>query len=207
MITVLRVGGGAIQRDGREVQPKVLDELLLGPESQAPHRRMQAVGADDEVELPGRTAVECHLDAGLGLSQCRDGVVVEILSVVARSGRKNGRQVAARDLDPVPAELSGDPPDLTAVVVDRHQSFHVGGGRPDRLETLHLLDDREGRSAHVDRATTGRLTTRPLDDGDLEALPREEVGERRSGDAGADDEYRADRHEPIFAETRTVQVE
>ena len=97
------------------------DEVLLGPEREPPYRRVQAVGTDHDIEPAGLRLPERHLDAGIVLTQRGDRFLVEEVGVLACDGNQDGREVAARDLDGVPAGLRRYPADLPPIAVDRGQ--------------------------------------------------------------------------------------
>ena len=60
---------------------------------------MHAVGPHDQVEAARLAALEGDLDAVLALADVGDGVVEEVLDVVAGGGLEDAGQVAAQDLD------------------------------------------------------------------------------------------------------------
>ncbi|GIF69555.1 hypothetical protein Ais01nite_75900 [Asanoa ishikariensis] len=84
------------ERQRRHVQAEVADERLLGTERQPPHRRVQTVGADHEVEPASGGALEGDVDAAVVLREPRDGVVPDELGVVADGVEQHRGQVAAR---------------------------------------------------------------------------------------------------------------
>ncbi|MCY1014144.1 hypothetical protein OV079_53255 [Nannocystis pusilla] len=57
--------------------------MPLVAEHQPAHIRMQAVGADHQVEAPRRAALERHVDARLVLAQRRDRIAVDVLHLAA----------------------------------------------------------------------------------------------------------------------------
>src|SRR5690606_16491195 len=90
-------------RDG-EVGADPGGESLLGAEDQAADVRVQAVRADDQVEAARLAALEGHL---AGLADGGDGVVEDVLHVVAAGLVEDLAQVVAHDLD-VPVGERGD---------------------------------------------------------------------------------------------------
>ena len=63
---VVRVVGRTAERHGRDVDAEVPHEVALGAERQPPHRGVQAVGADDEVEAARCGPLEGDVDAARG---------------------------------------------------------------------------------------------------------------------------------------------
>src|SRR5699024_8597191 len=73
-----------VERRSREpcrVQAEWFDELLLWPERCGAHRRMQAVGTDDEVKSASRRVAEGDFDPVCILGESCDGVIEEVVDL------------------------------------------------------------------------------------------------------------------------------
>ncbi|WP_248961972.1 hypothetical protein [Sphaerisporangium perillae] len=151
---------------------------------------MDPVRAHHQVERARGTALERDVHAARGLGERGDGVAEDVPAsgggglLVQQPG-----QVTARDLDLAAGELAGEHREPAAVRAD---DLLVGAAG---LQPQHLAEDAHAlqhgavdRALEVDglpaRARGGSL----LDDGHVEAVAVEPVGESGAADAGAGDE-------------------
>jgi hypothetical protein len=81
---------------------------------------VQPVGADDQVDGPGRAPFEGHLGAVVTLGDVGDGVAEDVFDVVSGDGVEDAGQVAAEDL-----ELGDRPPESPSRSAGRRASCRL----------------------------------------------------------------------------------
>jgi hypothetical protein len=179
-----------------EAVAEVPVKLLLGPEGQAPGVRVQAVGADDEIESTLRAAAERHIDPVRTLVEGRDAVVEPELHVVADRGVQDLGEVAPGDLDvpaldPADHDVRLDRGDHAAVGVQKREPLSVDVGLPQLRQDPHPPYDFQCSPANVDRIAAAADHARLLHDRDLEAVSPQPVRQCGTSDTGTRDEYPA----------------
>jgi hypothetical protein len=200
-----RVHPEIVQRHRGDIEPHMLHKVPLGAERQPPHRRMQPVGPDDQVEPARGGTLERHVHAAVILREADDGVVKQELGHLA-AGLKPCRlkqrrcQLAARYLHLTagrrPSQrLQVDPPGPAPRRVEEAQRPHPGGGRPQPRHDPHSFGHRHGGAPHVHRAPARPLPSRALHDRYREPAPGQPVRQRRPGDAGPRDQHRLLAHQ------------
>jgi hypothetical protein len=193
-----------VQPHGRHVEAHVLDEVGFRPERQPTHRRVQPVGAEHQVEPARLGAVEGDAHPVLVLIQGDDGVVEQELGVVPTRLVQDRGEVAARQLHLAAAGrlLQGpqvDPSDAPARGVDEAHAGHVRAGLADAWHDPHPLGHVHGRPSDVHRTAAGPQRPRAFDDGGMESVPRQPVGQGRPGDAGSGDQHGLVAHDMLLS--------
>lgn len=169
--------------------------VLFGAEGQAPHGGVQAVRPDDEVEGARRRLRELHPHSVLVLLQGGDGVAEEVLDVRAGVLVDHPHQVLAQHLDvlavqPAAAEgRLGRAADLAAVGAEDRHAAHPGADAARPLQQPHALHHVERDTADVHGLPAAAHARGAFDDGGLEAVAVQEVGEDGTRDAAAGDQY------------------
>src|SRR3546814_14018497 len=82
-----------------KAEAQIALELVLWPEDQRPHIRVEAIGANHNIVLLDVTAYEANLDAIIFFVELFDGVREFVGYAVARCLVQSSREVAAPDLD------------------------------------------------------------------------------------------------------------
>lgn len=158
-------------------------------EDQTTGVRVQAVGADDQVEAAGRAPLERDFDALRGVGQRRDGVAEHVLHRVLRAFVHELGQVAAEDLHVAAHHLRGQLHARGAVGGDDALRAHV---RPTGVDLVPDAHRGEHPAVHVapevDGEAAGAQGGRLLDDRDPGAPAGQVQGEGGPGDAGAGDQ-------------------
>src|SRR5262249_13322016 len=88
-----------VELQRREVETGVVYEHALRTEGETPHRRMETVGADNEIESPRGAALEGHVDAAGVRRKRGDAVVEDHLHAITAGAVEHRGQVAARQLE------------------------------------------------------------------------------------------------------------
>src|SRR4029453_12855578 len=189
-VEVQVAGGGEDGHGGAEVA----DERRLLAECHPADSGVHAVGPHDQVEAARLAALEGDLDAVLALADVGDGVVEEVLDVVAGGGVEDAGQVAAQGLDlgdgaaRVAQEVEGHAGQPLVGGVDVGHAAGPGVGLADLVEDAHAVDDLAGRAPQVDRLAAGGRGGGHLAHGGVKAISAQPVGQRRPGDARAGDD-------------------
>lgn len=180
------------RRHHRQVAAQEARQAGLVAEGQAADIGVQPVGAHDDVECAWRAMLERHGPVGLDSG---DRVAEQILDVVAGGVVIDLAEVVAHDLH-VPVRTGRvdlgqvDPAGLGPALAIQRQPGRSGGQVLDAGQDAHLRRDLHGGAEQVDGMAAGLAQRgRALDDGDLEAVTGQPVGQHRAGDAGARDEY------------------
>jgi hypothetical protein len=170
------------------------DERRLLAEGQRAHPRVQPVGPHHQVEAARLTALEGDLGAVLALGELGDGVVEDVLHVVAGGPVEDVDQVPAEDLQlgdgaaGVAQQVGGHAGQPPVGAVDVGHAAGADVGLADLVQDAHAVGHGAGRPAQVDGLAAGAWCGRPLHHGGVEAVAAQPVRQGRSGDAGAGDE-------------------
>jgi hypothetical protein len=189
-IQVQVVGG----REARHVGAEVADERRLFAERQRPHPRVHPVGAHDQVEGSRLAALEGGLQTVVALGDVGDGVVEDVLDVVAGGRVEDTDQVAAQDLElgdgaaGVAQQVGGHARQPPVVAVNVGHPARADVRPPDVVQDAHALGHGARRPAQVDRLAAGARCGRPLHHRGVEAMAAQPVRHRGSGDARTGDE-------------------
>lgn len=176
--------GGADGADEHAEQP---GPPLLGTEGQPPDGRVQAIGAEDQVETLRRTCLELDINTIRVLVQRSNGVIEDDACLLTSGFEQHPREVDAGNLHLVfaagaLAAVNGGQPATTTV--DEDQPSHT------RCSLLKLRPDthrvRNGRrlAADINRIPAGPSTGRLLDYGHVPASASEPIGQRQPGYTG-----------------------
>lgn len=159
-------------------------------EGQAPDVRVEAVGADDEVEAARRGVAEGDVHAGGRLGEGGDGVPEDVLGPGGERGPvEDPGEVAAQYLDVAAGELGGEAQELAAVGVDEGHRAATGPKVVQLVEDPHPPKDAElGLPSEVDGLAARTQGGGDLDDGGTHAVAGESEGQGGARDAGARDE-------------------
>ena len=154
---------------------------------------MLAVGADDEIDLPWRAALEFDGDASAILRQCPHRVAEYHFHVVAHRAEKDTNQVVSHDLDlAIAARLVHWPQrhvvGPAGVGTHRREGEDLRAGVAHRGVESHPFDDLERGAADVDRVPADAQIGGALDQHRPMTAPHQPVGQRRACDAGARDQ-------------------
>ena len=182
----------AIDHAGGDLTPEVVRVPGLGSESQRPHCRVQAVGADDHVEVPRWRIAEGQRDAVGLIVQRGDGVGKQCLHVIFDCPVDRLGDVAARHGGIAIMSCSSDRFDAearsgTTVRSDRAHLAYLVADLADIGLDPHLLGDVVAQSPEVDDVAAGAEARGRLNESHLVAGPVHPVGEGRPGDACAAD--------------------
>jgi hypothetical protein len=177
------------------VVAQVADIVPLGTECQPPHRRVHTVAAGDEVEGAGRGVLELRMHTVRGLGERGDRVTEQVFAAVGGALVEDGGQVAPQDLHIAAEKLAGHDGQLSP---GRVEELHVGPpglAAEDLLPHAHALQHGQlGPALEVDGLAARAQRGGALDDGDLEAVAIQPVGQGRAGDARAGDQNRLGAH-------------
>lgn len=169
---------------------EVGDVVGIRTEGQAPDVRVQAVGADDEVEAAGRGVAEGDVHAGGRLGEGGDGVPEGVLGPGGERGLvQDPGEVAAQDLDVAARELGRKVQELATVGVDEGHRAAAGPNTVQLVEDPHPAKNAElGLPPEVDGLAARTQGGGDLDDGGAQAVAGEPEGQGGARDAGARDE-------------------
>ena len=168
------------------------DEARFRSEGEAAHPGMQPVGAHHEMEGARRRPLEGYRDAVRGVGQARDGIVEDVLDVVAGGLVQDAHQVAADDLevlrvdDPERAVEAGQP--LPGGTYVGHPAG-AGARGPGRVQDCRPPGHFDRRPAQVDGLAAVARRGRPFHDDRGEAEPPQPDGQRLPGHACPRDEH------------------
>jgi hypothetical protein len=155
---------------------------------------VQPVGAHDQVEAARLAPLEADLDAVVALGELGDGVVEEVLHVVAGGLVEAVDQVPAQDLQlgdgaaGVTQQVGGHAGQPLAGGVDVGHAAGADVGLADLVQDAHAVGHATSRPAQVDGLPAGAWGRGPLHHRWCEPVAAQPVGQGRSGDARAGDE-------------------
>ncbi len=190
-IRQLVAGPISVHLDCGNTVAEIVLEVGLWSKHQTAHRRMQATGADDEIEFARRTALQVHLHAVIVLLDRGDAVAEDGLHVISDDAVDHDGEITVSQA----GELAGHPVEslgtesthLAPAPVDQlHLSHAVSGGLQLRTES-HPLSDPISSTPEVDDIAAGPQLRGLFNESGLMAATLQPVSQGRTGDAGAVD--------------------
>ncbi len=180
----------------REHDAQILLEPLVRAEREPAHLRMQAIRADDEVELPAQTAVEGDANRGAVVLECADRVTEDQLCPAFERLVDHRGELRAHDTQVLLARFHDrgrlDGCDASPVAVDHHGVGEDVTPAAQLRHDAHALSHVEPGSPEVDQVAAGAQLGSVFDDRDLVTGPEQPVGEGRPGDPRSRNEHSHD---------------
>ena len=197
-ILVARPVAARFERGDDIAEP--LLETILRPEGEAAHRRMQAVGADDEIEPPLAAGFQSNGDMVLPLVQRDDLVAEDRLRAVLERLEQQPRQRAAADGHVAAAgefdeDLGAEAGDAFAGRIDDAHLANAVTVAQDFGHQTHALGDVVAEAPEIDDIAAAAQRRRMVEQGRREAGAFQPIRKRRPGDPGAGDQHGLSAHE------------